>query len=46
MRVDNTGGSHQAFVVDCENCCRPIEIEVTVEDDGYVSLIAKSEGEG
>ena len=46
VRVDNTGGSQQSFVIDCENCCRPIEVEVSVEDDGYVSLIAKREGEG
>ena len=46
VRVDNTSGSRQAFVVDCENCCRPIEIEVFVESDGYVSLVAKREGEG
>ena len=46
VRVDNTGGGRQSFVVDCENCCRPIEVEVSVETDGYVSLIAKREGEG
>ena len=46
MRIDNTAGSRQAFVVDCENCCRPIEIEMSVESDGYVNLVAKREGEG
>ena len=46
LRVDNTGGSRQVFVIDCENCCRPIEIELDVEVDGYVSLIVKREGEG
>ena len=46
VRIDNTGGSRQEFVIDCENCCRPIEIDMTVEPDGYVSLIAKREGEG
>ena len=46
IRVDNTGGDRQSFIVDCENCCRPIEVEVTVEGDGYVSLITKRGGEG
>ena len=45
-RVDCTAGSRQSFVIDCENCCRPIEFEVRVEPDGYVDLIAKREGEG
>ena len=46
VRVDVTGGRRQAFVVDCENCCRPIEIEADVDADGEVNLIAKREGEG
>jgi transcription elongation factor Elf1 len=46
VRIDVTGGSRQHFVIDCENCCRPIEIEAIVESDGYVSLVAKREGEG
>ena len=46
VRIDHTAGSRQAFVTDCENCCRPIEIEIQVEPDGYVNFIAKREGEG
>ena len=46
VRVDNTAGPRQAFILDCENCCRPIEIEATTEDDGYVNLIVKRQGEG
>lgn len=46
IRIDQTAGSRQYFVVDCENCCRPIEIEVEIESDGYVNMIAKREGEG
>lgn len=46
LRVDATGGRRQFFVTDCENCCRPISIELEVESDGYVSVIAKREGEG
>ena len=46
IRIDQTGGSRQFFVTDCEVCCRPIEIEVHIESDGYVNFIAKREGEG
>ena len=46
VRVDNTAGASQAFVIDCENCCRPIEVEVDVDEDGYASVIAKRQGEG
>ncbi len=46
VRVDTTGGSRQHFVIDCEVCCRPIEIEVDIDADGYVNFIAKREGEG
>lgn len=45
-RVDATGGRRQSFVIDCEVCCRPMAIEVEIEDDGYVFFIAKREGEG
>lgn len=46
VRIDNTAGSRQAFVLDCENCCRPIDIEVEAELDGAVYLTAKRNGEG
>ena len=46
VRLDQTGGSRQSFVTDCENCCRPILIEIEIERDGYVNFIAKREGEG
>ena len=46
LRVDQTGGSRQFFVTDCEVCCRPIEIELDIESDGYVNLVAKRAVEG
>lgn len=46
VRVDVTGGRSQRFVTDCEVCCKPIEIEIEIESDGYVCLTAKREGEG
>ena len=46
VRVDQTGGSRQYFIIDCEICCRPIQVEVDIDADGYVNLAAKREGEG
>ncbi len=46
LRVDPTGGRRQFFVTDCEVCCRPIDVEIEVESDGYIQLTAKRSGEG
>ena len=46
VRVDQTGGGRQFFITDCEVCCRPIQVEVDVDTDGYINLVAKREGEG
>ena len=46
LRVDQTGGSRQFFVTDCEVCCRPIDVDLDIESDGYVNLVAKRSGEG
>jgi hypothetical protein len=36
IRLDPTGGRKQEFVQDCETCCRPIRISITLEQ-GQVS---------
>lgn len=46
VRVDSTAGDRQSLVVDCENCCRPIEVEVDIDPDGSANIAAKREGEG
>lgn len=46
MRVDATGGDFQSMVTDCEVCCRPIAIEIDIDEEGGVNLVAKREGEG
>ena len=46
IRIDQTAGNRQFFVTDCEVCCRPIEVELDIDSDGYVNLVAKREGEG
>ena len=46
MRVDATGGERQSMITDCEVCCQPIEIEIDIDEEGAVNLVAKREGEG
>lgn len=42
--VDPTGGAAQSYVEDCSVCCRPNRIEVSVDEDGEVSVRAAFEG--
>jgi hypothetical protein len=35
----------QRYVEDCEVCCRPIVMDVSVDADGDVAVIARSENE-
>jgi GTP cyclohydrolase FolE2 len=32
LAVDESGGRNQSYVEDCVVCCRPIAVEVVVED--------------
>jgi hypothetical protein len=34
LAVDEFAGRRQAYVEDCVVCCRPIEVRVTVVEDG------------
>ena len=45
VAIEPAQGKRQRFVTDCENCCRPILVRVTVEADGYVDLTVQQEGE-
>lgn len=35
--------AEQRYVEDCEVCCRPIEIEVAIQQDGSLQVILKDE---
>jgi Cysteine-rich CPXCG len=37
--------SDQEYVEDCQVCCRPIVLRVSVETDGHVAVRARSEAE-
>ena len=35
----------QRYVEDCEVCCRPIVMDVSVDADGAVAVVARAESE-
>jgi hypothetical protein len=43
VAVDPDGGSSQRFVSDCEVCCRPMELRVTIGSDGAAAIQASTE---
>ena len=43
IRIDITGGKRQRFTYDCEVCCRPIVIELEIEDGEVSSFSAEGE---
>ena len=36
---------HQQYIEDCEVCCRPINLAVTVAEDGMARVLARAENE-
>jgi hypothetical protein len=32
--LDESAGAHQRYVEDCPICCRPWQVEVTIDEDG------------
>jgi hypothetical protein len=36
--VDETGGSSQQYVEDCQVCCQPMHVSVTVQDEEDCSV--------
>jgi transcription elongation factor Elf1 len=41
--LDPSGGRNQTFTTDCEVCCRPIRITVTLDADGEQMIDADAE---
>ena len=44
--VDSTGGESQEYVEDCEVCCRPWAVRVTIDPDGNPSVTVTTLDEG
>ena len=45
LLVDLSGGSHQEFVVDCEVCCAPIVLRLSLQGEDIISLDVQKENE-
>ena len=43
LAVDLTGGARQDFVVDCEICCAPIAVRVTLSHGEILSIDTERE---
>ncbi len=43
IAVDYTGGRRQAFTTDCEVCCQPIAVRLTVGQGGGTAFSAERE---
>lgn len=42
VRLDASGGTKQAFIQDCEVCCRPIQIQVRFSGDEIEEFSAEA----
>jgi predicted RNA-binding Zn-ribbon protein involved in translation (DUF1610 family) len=43
VRVDVTGGQSQSFAYDCDVCCQPIAIDLSLDGEGVVGFQAERE---
>jgi hypothetical protein len=43
LTVDLTGGAHQDFTVDCEVCCAPVAVRLTLAGDRVVAVKTERE---
>ena len=44
LEIDCSAGD-QSYIEDCRVCCRPIEIEIAIDDTGSPSVTARHENE-
>ena len=45
ITIDPSGGASQSYVEDCQVCCRPWEVQVTIDEDGKVGIELSTENE-
>ncbi|AIF49473.1 CPXCG motif-containing cysteine-rich protein [Dyella japonica] len=43
--IDGSAGDQQ-YIEDCQVCCRPIDIRVSIDEDGEPSVSVASENDG
>lgn len=44
IEVDASAGT-QEYIEDCQVCCRPISMSVTIDEEGYSSVSARHEND-
>jgi hypothetical protein len=44
LEIDESGGSRQSYIEDCPVCCRPWQVEVTLDmEHGWNATLQKSD---
>ena len=43
IEIDFSEGVSQNFVRDCEVCCRPIELTISIDQEGNINVDARNE---
>jgi len=43
IEIDLTEGPSQTFVQDCEVCCKPIELNVSIDREGNINIEVRNE---
>ena len=41
--VDEGGGTNQSYIEDCEVCCRPMQVYLSVDDDEYSIEVTRTD---
>lgn len=44
IRIDPSGGAEQHFEYDCEICCRPLIVHVSLGEDGVRAYAVRGDG--
>jgi hypothetical protein len=44
--IDPGGGSFQEYVEDCEVCCQPWQVRVSIDEDGHVQVTVTTLDDG
>jgi uncharacterized Zn finger protein len=43
IEIDITEGLSQTFVQDCEVCCRPVELNISIDRNSNISIEVRNE---
>jgi hypothetical protein len=41
--IDESGGSSQSYVEDCQVCCQPMTVSVTIEDEECSVMVSRAD---